>query len=542
MMQSHGSRLALVMALGFAAWSAALLAKGVFVIDMHEGDTLHLLDMVMRMVRGEMPHLDFMTPIGILAVWPIAGLMAAGLGAGMAILAAQVAVAACLFPAVLRVAASRFSGLAAHAYALFVIGLVLAVIHGESARVVSISMHYNRWAWALAYIAIPLALLPARGRPREGLDGALVGLAFAGLALTKMTYFIAFFPPVALALLIGGRWRMILAALVAGLGAAAALTAHAGLAFWGAYARDLLTVAGSESRAMPGDPLDLVVSGPDYLVGSIALALSVVILRQTPQKAAGLCLLLLFPAFVYVTWQNWGNDPQWINLFAFLVLALRPEAGAVKRLGWDLRQALTLIAVAAFANAAPSTINVLASPFYHASREDEDRVPLITGDALYADLLGEKGRYWRRYIRMPADGPGTGLEDFAARAKAEKEEEPPVLAGETLPDCSTDTGHTAVFTTVARDLEAAGYGGSAIFGADLLSGFWLFGDFRPLPGGAPWHYDGLPGIGNADYVLVPACPLTPSVRDRMARAINEAGIDLIKLRETPLYTLYRPEF
>ena len=539
MMQSHGSRLALVMALGLAVWSVALLAKGVFVIDMHEGDTLHLLDMVMRMARGEMPHLDFMTPIGILAVAPIAGFVGAGLGVGLSILAAQVAVAVILFPAVWRVAVSRFPGFWAHAYALFVLGLVLAVIHGEAARVVSVSMHYNRWAWALAYVAIPLALLPARTVRREALDGGLVGLALAGLALVKMTYFIAFLPPVALAMLIAGRWRMILAALVAGMGAAAVLTALAGMEFWLAYARDLLAVAGSEARPMPGDALDLVVSGPEHLTGSLALSAAVVILRQTPAKAAGLFLLLLFFPFVYVTWQNWGNDPQWLNLLAFMVLALRPEGALHNRLGWDLRQVLTLIAAVALANAAPSTINILSSPFHHISRADEDRVPLVSGDPVLADLLGEKERYWRRYLRVPGDGPGTGLEAFAAQVE---QEDPVMLAGKALPDCSADGGHTAVFTAIARDLEGAGFGGSAIFGADLLSGFWLYGDFRPLKGGAPWHYDGLPGIRNADYVLVPTCPLTPAVRDRIAKAINSAGIELTNVRETPLYTLYRPEF
>ena len=531
-------RLTLVLGLGLAAWAGALMGKGGFFIDMHEGDTLHLLDMVMRMAAGEWPHLDFMTPIGVLAIAPISAFVAAGASAGQAILLAQVAVAAVLLPAVIRVAASRIPGIWGHLYGLYVLALVLAVIHGDTARAVSISMHYNRWAWALAYVALPLVIVPPRGPARPVLDGAIVGLALAGMALTKMTYFIAFLPPVALALLIARDGRAIRAAALAGLAVAAVLTILAGPGFWPAYAADLLTVARSEFRAMPGDSIDLVISGPEHLTASLALSAAVVLLRQTAVKTAGLILLLLLPGFVYVTWQNWGNDPQWIYLLGFVVLALRPGAEVVNRRGWNLRQALTLVAVVALANGAPSAINVVSSPLHHLSRDTEDMVPLITGAPVFADVLGDKERYWRRFIRVPGDGPGTGLEAFAAQVETD---EPVMLAGAPVEDCSSEAGYTAIFTAIARDLEAAGHGGAAIFGADLLSGFWLFGEFRPLEGGAPWHYDGLPGIENADYVLVLHCPMSQDVRNRIAKALLAAGVGLTEVRNTPLYVLYRPE-
>ena len=43
-------------------------AKGALYIAQHEGDTLHLADIVFREVQGQWPHLDFMTPIGVLAM------------------------------------------------------------------------------------------------------------------------------------------------------------------------------------------------------------------------------------------------------------------------------------------------------------------------------------------------------------------------------------------------------------------------------------------------------------------------------------------
>lgn len=531
-------RLTAVLGLFAAALSAPLLAKGGFFVGMHEGDTLHLLDMMMRMSEGQWPHLDFMTPLGVLAVAPMAALAAFGLTAGQAILASQVVVAVVLFPAILRVAASRFPGGWAHAYGLYTLALVLALIHGGDERVASISMHYNRWAWALAYIALPLVILPPLGRARPRLDGALVGLAMAGLALTKMTYFVALAGPVALAILLRRDREMAVAALVAGLAVAAVVTVLAGPSFWLAYAGDLLTVARSDFRPMPGEALGVVYAGPAHMLATILIAGSVIVLRQTPAKQAGLVLLVLFPAFVYVTWQNWGNDPQWLYLLAFLLMALRPPAGTVLRFGRDLRQVMTLMAVAALANGSGSAINLLSSPFHHYALKAEDVVPLVPGNPALADVWGEKERAYSHDELRPAPVDGTGLEAFTALLEPE---EPVVMAGEVLPDCSAIGAYTALYATMARDLEAAGFGGTGIIAADLLSGFWLFGDFPPVSGAAPWYYDGLPGLEDADYLIVPLCPTAPKVRDFMAKALAEREIGLTEVRRTPLYILYSPQ-
>lgn len=520
-----------------AVQSAALLGKGAFHVAMHEGDTLHLADMMMRMAAGQWPHLDFMTPLGVLAVAPMAALAALGLGAGQAILAAQVAVALLLFPAVLRVAASRFSGGWAHAFGLYTLVLVLALVHGEEERVASISMHYNRWAWALAYIAIPLALLSPLGAARPRLDGALVGLAMAGLALTKMTYFVALAGPVALAILLRRDWTMAGAAMLAGLAAATVVTLIAGPGFWLAYAGDLLTVARSDFRPEPGEALGIVYAGPAHMLATLLIAASVILLRQTPAKQAGLVLLLLFPAFVYVTWQNWGNDPQWLYLFAFLVVALRPPEGSVVRFGHDLRRVMTFVAVAALANGAGSAINLASSPLHHYALDSEEMVPLVPFNPALADLLGGRDRAFARSEVRPVELTGIGLEDFGMP----EPEDPVVIAGEVLPPCTAQGAYTATYVAMARDLEAAGFGGTGIFAADLLSGFWLFGDFRPVKGAAPWYYDGLPGLEDSDHLLVPVCPTTAKVRDFVAKALAARGVDLTEVRRTPLYILYRPQ-
>ena len=43
------------------------LLKGGLYLDTHEGDSYHLLDILLRIDAGLTPHLDFPTPIGFLA-------------------------------------------------------------------------------------------------------------------------------------------------------------------------------------------------------------------------------------------------------------------------------------------------------------------------------------------------------------------------------------------------------------------------------------------------------------------------------------------
>ena len=92
------------------------LAKGGFYIGKHEGDTLHLLQIVLREAQGQWPHLDFQTPIGVLATAPIALFVRLGARRRARDPACQVLVAAVALPAIWRVAASRFRGVWAYVF------------------------------------------------------------------------------------------------------------------------------------------------------------------------------------------------------------------------------------------------------------------------------------------------------------------------------------------------------------------------------------------------------------------------------------------
>lgn len=512
--------------------------KGGFYIGKHEGDTLHLADIVLRMAEhGQLPHLDFMTPIGIGAVWPIAAFVKAGLGLGHAIFAAQAAVAAVLFAPAIRVALSRFPPPLAGVFATYVMVLCLALVHGEAETAISISMHYNRWAWALAYVAIPLALLAPLGKDRPWLDGALIGAAMAGMVLIKVTYFAAFASAVLIALIARRQGRMVLAAVLAGLAVAALVTLALGVGFWLAYLADLRSVAVSEIRSAPGHSLGGVLAAPAYLAGTFTLLAGVIFLRQAGRRVEGLVLLALVPGFVYVTFQNFGNDPQWLVLLALFAFTLRPDVAIRNRLGCSMSGALAVIGIVALTLGAPSILNMMLSPFRHLASDDEKAVPLLSARPAHHDILVLEPRVYSPVQRAAADGPGTPYAGFADRADRKP---PAVLNGETLPDCELSQGYNAWFETVAADLQANGYGGSSVLAADLFSALWLYGDFKPVPGAAPWYYGGTPGLQAADHVVVPLCPTGIAMRAGILKAIQEAGWTLQEERRTQTHIVLRP--
>ncbi len=539
MSTNKGKFLAAFMAGLLGLYALVFLAKGGLFISKHEGDTLHLLQMLLRMGQGDWPHLDFVTPIGVLAFAPISAFLEAGLGIGHAIHAGQLLVAAVLFVPAWWVAKTRFDGAWAYLFAATVLIFATALVYGEVDDSVSISMHYNRWAWALSFLAITAAILPGREGPSPRMDGVVIGLAMAAMAMIKITYFAAFFIPVLVGLFARGAGRTVLWALLAGLVTVAAVTLWVGTpVIWLAYLRDLLNVAASDVRPQPGRDFSYVVSAPAYLGGSLVALLAVIFLRQAGRMTEGLVLLLLLPGFFYVTFQNFGNDPQWLWLLGLLLIALRPSGPVFNGFGWDLQKAITYAGVAAFAFATPSFLNLAASPFRHFATDVEKYAPLMPGSGVHEDLQTYAPRASRVDVRRAFDGPDTlfaSLYDDDAR-----EDTNVAFKGRDLDYCTLELGMVVWFRAVSQDIADWSGGGKSLFSADLLSSYWLYADLTPLRGGAPWYYGALSGIENADYLLVPTCPLSADTRRKILDEVSgQDWIDEVEeVRRTPYYTLY----
>ena len=519
-----------------AVLGGVALMKGGFYIAKHEGDTLHLLQILFRMVDGEVPHLDFMTPLGALAFWPIVLLLKAGISIGKAILMSQIMVALVMLPAIFWAAYSRFNNALSYFFGLVVLVLILALVHGEAQPSLSISMHYNRWAWAISYVAIVVAVLPGASAKNESLDGVIIGLAMVALVMIKVTYVVSFAPPVVVALLLRGATRSLVVALVTGAAVGLGLTLALGVEYWTAYVGDILTVSGSQTRPQPGAPLKAVIGEPQYLGGSLVLFVAVVLLRQAGEQVLGLVTLLLVPGFFYVTYQNFGNDPQWLMLLAILLLVPRPDADMVNGFGWNLRRALGIAAMATVAFGVPSFLNLAYSPFRHATVKTSLYSPLLPRTPAQADLQARTVRSLRVDGKVGLDVPGSGLEGL--QEEALRPETRVEFQGEVMVACELEMGISGWFDSIATDLEASGFGARKIFAADNFNSLWMFGTTQRLKKGAPWYYGGLPGIDDADLLLVPQCAASQSLRKQVLDLIVQKGIEVREVHRTPLIILY----
>lgn len=512
-----------------------LLAKGGLQIHQHEVDTLHLIDILVRMHGGEIPHLDFMTPIGVLAFAPVVIFMKAGLSVGMALMAAQVLIAVLLFPAVIYIIHSRMTGWIALGFGVAVFTLILSLIHGGTGDVTSVSMHYNRWAWAVAFLVISVGFLPVQGQGSDLADGVITGLGFAILALIKVTYFAAFALPVALGFLLRRQYKALVVSVISGLLVALIVTLLAGVSFWQAYLDDLLTVARSDLRPFPGVSFGETISSPAYLAGSACLMLAVMLLRKAGQAQVGLLLLTLAPGFFYVTWQNYGNDPQWLLLLPLLIAMRLPQVPEDAVLWqWKLRDMLRVTVIFAIALMVPGFVNLANSPLRHLLSDRAEFGPLAAGDARYDDVLLATARL--ENVEYVGD---LYLGEAFPVNQSDDDEDAVVLNGEVLATCNLSVGVPAWQGAMAAALTDGEIGEDArIFVADLSSSIWLYGPFGPVPGAAPWQYGDLAGLENATHLMVPLCPTLLRARKSTLEGIAARGVTLDEVQRNNLLILF----
>lgn len=487
----------------FAGLVALSALRAGFDFAKHETDMLHLVDIVLRLEGGAKLHEDVMTPLGLWSVAPFVLLKQAGLGLGAALKWGQIAVAALLVLPACWVGVSRMRSVRlAVAFAAVVLLLAAGLVYGGADAKLSLSMHYNRWAWAVVFPALALVVLPAE---RAGLwaDALVIGMAMAALVLIKATYFVAFAPAVILGLLLRGQTKVLAGAVAVGLSVLAVQTLFLGAGFWRAYLGDLLTVAASQVRPQPGQGWAQVMLSPAYAAGTLLAMGSVLWLRSKhKEEPAGLILALVLPGAIYVSYQNFGNDPLWLALWGLLFLALAARFGADRRLGLFGALALALVA--------SPVLNIATSPMRHLLQPQAAFAPLL---AAHPDLRGVEARF------------GTPLGTVALG----KEEGHCTLAG----------GAVAHMRLMAQGLEDAGLGGEPAYVAGLFNTLWLFGDFVPLKGGAPWYYGGLPGIESARLLVLPECSFKPEFKEHVIQKIARRGIVLTPVYQDKLLSAFR---
>lgn len=504
MQNTHARRFPAIIGGIFAAICALAALRTGFDFAKHETDMLHLVDIVLRLESDARIHEDVMTPLGQWAFMPFVLLKQAGLGLGAALKWGQVAVAGLLLGPVIWVGLSRMrSAPLAVGFGAMVLLLASGMVYGGADTKLSLSMHYNRWAWAIVFLPLALVVLPPQRRG-DWLDAGVIGAAMAALVLIKATYFVAFAPAVILGLLLRRELKVLALALLIGIGILGVQTLFSGFGFWQGYVSDLMTVAASEVRPQPGKGWSQVALSPAYAVGTLLAVGSVIWLRAVlKDEPAGLTLAVLLPGAIYVSYQNFGNDQLWLLLWGlvFMALGFLHVARKGQLLVWG---ALSLALVA------PPALNIAISPLRHVLQPETAFAPLLPR---HPDLRGVEARFESVAGQWPL--------------------------GEEDGQCKLASGAVGHMREMAARLEAEGHGGKGVYVAGLFNTFWLFGDFPPLKGGAPWYYGGLPGIGEAELLVLPECSFGARYKELAMREISARGIGTQAIHSDELMTVYR---
>lgn len=531
-----GARLAIVLCLAAVVEAVLLLWPGGLAVNQHHGDTLHVAQILLRMADSQVPHLDFMTPIGVFSFIP--SYLFLDYGVGTAIVAGQVLVMFLVLPMIWWAAASRMRGIFAVAYALLAVIVASAMVHGGVKPFSSISMYYNRWAWAVSFAVIALALLPPKHLRSQLGDGLVIGLGMSFLAMAKATFFVALLPAVAVAIILRGQWRVAGLAVLCGVVVAGLVTLWSGdPAFLLAYVNDIRAVSEGGVRAYPGESFSSTLGGPAFIVGNAALVGGVIFLRQAERTTEGVILLLLAPAFAFITFQNWGNEQLWLVPLGLLLLALRSDSLRQNALGWNVNSALGATALVALTLGAPVIYNMSGSTWRYARLDRTGFTPVLA-------LAGQDDLFMKTATIMESRATTyipPAREDQTEAVMKARARKPDVLNGEEIPFCGLERGLVGLLQGWAQDLDEQGITpGKSVFIADTASALWLFGQSTPVAHGAPWYYGGDQGLSGADFLLVPFCPVTPTARKIILKGLQEPGAPVFtEVTRTPHYILLR---
>ncbi len=490
-----------------------------------------MLDATLRMASGELPHIDFMTPIGILGFAPVAGFLALGFAVGKATLLADAAMLALMLPVIWWIAVTRLSRGQAYYFGIVMVITMMAVVYGGGSSTISLSMYYNRWGWSITFLLLMAILFaPHKNMGEKWIAPLVIGLSMAALAMLKMTFFVPLLPVVIIILLAQKQGMLLLKAMGVGLLVGVALLGWLGLDFFLAYFDDLLVLTRPESaRVNTGVGISDVAGSPDTIVSSIILFAALVIFRKSARMHQGLVVLVLAPAFTYITYQNWGNDPKWLHLMVLYIWANLPDAGAKPVFGLPARQGGLVLIVASITFIFPSVFSMATTPF---------RVLVTAEDEAFAkvELRGGVSDIWLPELRV---SDIYGEQAIAGWPDLEPDLEPLVINGYTFPMCRLSQTLVAQFAGMAKQIEALdAVRGQPVLVADVLNFMWLMGDVGRVPGAAPWYYGDDAGLEGAAFLAVPLCSGKLDLRSAMIDQVEAHGYGLEETYRSELMVLY----
>jgi hypothetical protein len=540
--ENNAMRLLLIL---FALWcieAVLLLSPGHLFLTGHEIDVLHAVDTAMRLVDGARQHIDFQTPLGLLAFEPIAWFLSLGASADQALLLSNLAVALLFVPICARTAASRMPNHYAIIFGVICIVIATGLVYGGTDGQVSMSLYYNRWCWCAAFVVIVQIMLPPEeGRENDTLDGIIIGICLSLLALIKVSFFVAMLPILIVSILTERNRARIIAIGATGLaGMVLATILSGGVDFWLAYVTDVNDVRISPVRPNPGLNVSEILISPKFLPALLIILAAIIGLRKARFMREGLLLLLLLPGLVLITYQNWGNDHQWLLVIGLMVLVWSRKTDDRHAFGTDAKTLFFALGIAALTLGGPSFLNIANSPVRHWSTNADKGLTLMHDPAHANLLIREKGAFDPKAVVNAAP-----LDIAPVQAQGEDEDEaedgPFVVDGVTIPRCGLTTAHHGTILQIAASLRERGFDDKLIGYASSFNALPLSAGFAREPNRAPWFYGSARGLTDADYLVYPACPLTPDDSQEYVKALQGAGVTLIHDHSTPQYHLFALE-
>ncbi|MBV1864346.1 MAG: hypothetical protein KUG74_07890 [Rhodobacteraceae bacterium] len=517
---------------GWALLSIGRVNEGGVLIMSFQGDALHMAQAVLRVASGEVPHRDFQTPLGVMAFLPISGLINLGFGVGKAFAYAPSLLGIICLPAVYWLGFTRFKPAGALLFGTIFLALMFAYIHGGGLPSVTASMYYNNWCWAIAMLIVLAAVLQGpQGRFTFWFEALILGFGMGFLTLTKATYAVFLLPAIVLALGVDKSWGKLLASVAFSLLFLVFFTLPiGGVSYWFGYINDLLSVAKSQTRSQPSLGLAELAVSARHLPGTLALLAAVVFFRQAKHKKEGLVLLVLGGGWLLIVFQNWENDPHWMAFVGLLLFPMSNRIEIYNSLGWPLRRAVHLVAVGLIFMGVPLTYTQLQSVALHDGLNPVD----------FPNTLPINRQMDLRF-RDPKQGVVWAKTPFDALAGQSQGGKVSRLGDEVLPDCRKENGLYADLQATGVLLDEIGEtAGKTVLYTDWVNSLWMFSKLEPLPGGAPWYYGGTPGFQNADYLVVPLCPMGPSVRRTMLDQIAaDPTLEFVEVQRNDLFVLLK---
>lgn len=556
------------LALGLGA--VAILPGHVFTAEM-EHDVLHLIDGARRIALGQVPHLDFSTPLGALSLAPIAWAQAAaGSGWAMALLWTDMGVALLIAPLLAWGAATRLGARPAIWLGVYAVFLAQAQTWRVNEEGLSLAMSYNRWAWALLLALAPLLIAPmARradgttrgGRAVDAVDAAVIGLGGAALFWMKITFAGGLFLPWAAWALLGGRRRAAMGSAL--VGAAAVLAGGmivaggpvAGISLLGAYFSDLAAVAGSTIRPAPGASPVHVLSAPNHAPLTLGAILAALLLLKAGERAAGVAICAALAGTTLIAWQNFANDQLGFFAIAAVVAAAIPRIAAaapeLKAAGAPAPLLLRIFVIAAFFAGMQQVLylNRSISAGWRVTEAQADAPYAAAGAPemlIPAETKGVSGRV-ALAPRRSSEALAAAAASGPRRAQIASLMGPRELMGRSFPDCSLLSGDSLMLGKLQAAFAARpDLQGRTVLMADVVNSAWMLLGAPPQRGVQIWHYQPHAGeIAAADLLIVPNCPISTLSRnmilDEAIERVAAGTLALTPVISTPEWEVYETE-